>query len=83
MVTVFWCVSAHKCDEIFKIFTSDLVHGQTGQCFGYYPDDDSDKVCLGFLIVEHFSGFYADDTAVSVDGKQSGLGVLEQTTRHV
>lgn len=53
------------------------------QCFGYYPDDDSDKVCLGFLIVEHFSGFYADDTAVSVDGKQSGLGVLKQTTRHV
>lgn len=82
-VTVFWYVSAHKLYKIFKIFASDLVHGQTGQCFGYYPDDDGDKVRLGFLIVEHFPGFYADDTAVSVDGKQSGLGVLEQTARHI
>lgn len=82
-VTVFRNVSAHKYDKIFKLCASDLVHGQRGQCFGYYPDNDGDKVRLGFLIVEHFSGFYADDTAVSVDGKQSGLGVLEKTARHV
>lgn len=79
METAFWCVSAHECDKIFKIFTSDLVHGQAVQRFCHYPDNDSDKVRLGFLIVEHFSGFDADHTAVSVDGKQSGLGVLEQT----
>lgn len=51
--------------------------------FCYYPGDDGDKVRLGFLIVEHFSGLYADDAAVSVDGKQSGLGVLEKTARHI
>lgn len=69
MYEVFWYVSAHKMDELFKIFATDLVRGQTGPHFGYYPDDDGDKVCLGFLIVEYFSGFYANDSAVSVDGK--------------
>lgn len=51
--------------------------------FCYYPGDDGDKVRLGFLIVENFSGLYADDAAVSVDGKQRGLGVLEETARHI
>lgn len=50
---------------------------------GSYPGDDSDKVRLGFLVVQRFSGLYADDAAVSVDAKQSGLGVLQQTAGHI
>lgn len=65
------------------VFVCKCDDDRTGQGFSGYPDDDSDKVRLGLLIVEHFSGLNAHHAAVSVDGEQSGLGVLEQTARHI
>lgn len=45
----------------------------------HHLHNDSDKVCLCFLVVQRFPGSDAKDAAVSVDGEQRGLRILQHT----